>query len=360
MKFNSRAIILLSLFSVLFSCGNSGNETVEKAEKAEVKPATLVEVVIASSGELNREIETTGTLLANESAGLSSEVGGIIKHIYFQEGSEVQKGELLLELNNQDLLAELKELEVQMNLAEKQYLRSKKLKQAKGISEELLEEREANWKAAKASVEKIKADLAKTKIIAPFSGIVGLRNHSAGDFLAAGTEITSVVDIDPLKVSFSLPEKYLQAFAPTDSIWFHTALSEKLQPARIYAINPSLDANSRTFTLKALFNNQDKIYKPGGFATVFCRLQHFKDAVTVPTQSIVPEKNSKYVFLVQNGKAVQQSIEAGIRIENQIQVIQGVEVGDTIVSSGLLQIQDGSPLQVRMDNNIPSKSAQAR
>lgn len=344
------SFILLALF--LIGCDSSEKQPSEEVKK----PTTLVEAFIVQEGVLNEIIQATGTLTANESTNLSADIGGIIKKISFKEGEKVKDGDLLLELRNNDLSADLEESRARKDLAKKQLERARKLFEAEGISRELLEERESNSKELEANYEMIAAELAKTKVYAPFDGTIGLRSVSQGDYLAAGTSFTNLVDGDNLKVEFSLPEKYLQAVKVGDTIKFNSNSNSRMKQAVIYAINPAIDVNSRSFHLKAIYSNEGNALKSGAFVTVYCELKHFENAISIPTQAVVPEMDGKFVFLVKDGKALSREIVTGVRKANQIQVIEGLQKGDTVVSSGLLQIRDGSLLQIRMDKRANAKS----
>lgn len=347
-------IIAFSIIS-LFSFNACENKKQAKSQ-GEGQFATLVEVVEVGAGKLTETIEVTGNLLANESTQLSAEVGGIIKKIHFKEGAEVKKGELLLELNNDDIKAELEEANAQKSLAESKYLRSKKLYEAKGISQEILDERESTFKEMDANQKRLTAELQKTRVYAPFDGVVGLRNISEGSFLPSTNSFTSIVDLSKLKLEFSLAEKYLNAFELGDTIYFRSRISSDRKKAVLYAIDPMVDQSSRTFTLKAIYPNEERTEKPGGFVNVYCELAYFENAISIPNQAIVPDIEGKSVYVVENSKSILKKVTVGIRKAAQIQIIKGLEKGDTVVTAGILQIRDGAPVKVRMDNSIPAKS----
>lgn len=357
--FDFMKLIQLSFYLVallfLLACESSEKQTSNDVQKS----TTLVEVIVVEEGILNEKIQSTGTLAANESTQLSADIGGIIKKISFKEGQKVKQGDLLLELRNNDLSADLEEARARKDLSKKQFERAQKLLEAEGISRELLEEREANMKELSANYQMIEAELAKTKVYAPFDGIIGLRSVSQGDYLAAGTSFTNLVDGASLKIEFSLPEKYLQAVKIGDTIEFNSGSNSSMKLAVIYAIDPAIDVNSRSFHLKAIYSNTDGTLKSGAFVTVYCELKHYENAISIPTQAIVPEMEGKFVYLVENKKAKKQEVVTGVRKANHIQILEGLQKGDTVVISGLLQIRDGSLLQIRMDIRANPKSQAA-
>lgn len=348
---NSKPLYSIAVVFVASFLGCKSGEANQESQ-SEIASKTLVEVVVVSEGNLAEKLETTGSLIANESTQLSTETGGIVDHIYFEEGSEVEKGQLLLELVNNDIKAELQAAKVRMDLAEKKFNRSKKLLDAKGLSEEAFEEAESNFNQLKANYQQVNAELIKTQVRAPFSGQVGLRNISEGDYLSSNNSFADLVDVSPLKIQFDLPEQYINMIKTGDSISFTSALSSKEEKAVVYAIEPQINQNSRTFAAKARFENEDKKLKAGGFVRVKYRAAKNESALLIPNQAIVPELDGKIVFVVENGKAVSKNVTTGIRNADRIQVLKGLEAGDTIVTTGLLQIRDGSSLQLRMDESF--------
>jgi len=264
---------------------------------------------------------------------------------------------LLLELVNNDLKAELDAAKVKKSLAEKQFNRSQKLFDAKGLSQEAFEASESNYKELQANYQIANAELIKTQVRAPFSGQIGLRSISEGDYLSSNSSFADLVDVSPLKIRFDLPEQYINMVKEGDSISFNSAISSKPRKAVIYALEPQINQNSRTFSAKAKFSNEDQQLKAGGFVSVKYSAAKSETALLIPNQAIVPELDGKKVFVVENGKAVSREVTTGIRNADRIQVLKGLEAGDTIVTTGLLQIRDGVSLQLRMDESFGTKAS---
>jgi membrane fusion protein (multidrug efflux system) len=342
---------IFPLLGFLFFAGCDETSPTGQKDQSQ-SPATLVEVYIARAADNNRKIQATGNIQANESTRLSAEESGIVKAIHFKEGSQVEKGELLLELENADVSAELQEAQASRDLAEQNYQRSQKLYEAKGISKAELDRMETTFRQADAQYQKLMADLNKGKIYAPFSGTIGLRNISKGDYLAANSSFATLVDVTPLKIDFSIPEKYLNTLQTGDSITFTTASGSSQHRAEIFAIEPQIDPATRTVKAKAVFTNEDKRLLPGGFANILYEVEAFNDELVVPNQAIVPEVDGKKIYLVKNGKVVTSQVTTGIRMADYIQVVSGLSEGDTVVTAGLLQIREGIPVRVSVDRSF--------
>ncbi len=317
---------------------NASNEPLEVGAIV-VRPSLIQEIVKA-----------TGSVLPNEEVGLSAEQAGLIKAIYFDEGSYVSGGELLLKINDADLQAQLRNRQVQLQLAADREFRQKQLLAKEAISQEEYDEALAETKILEAEIAFLKAQIAKTEVRAPFSGIIGLRQVSPGDFLTVGQTIANLVNVSQLKIEFSIPEKYAGSVKAGDVINFTTGSNQADLRAEIYAIEPKIDPETRTLTLRAKFNNKENLILPGGFAHVALILQENADAVQVPTEAIIPELGGQKVFLFKSGNVVPAKVETGIRTAKNIHITTGINAGDTVITSGLLQIRPGMPVNVALVN----------
>ena len=343
---------------ILFASACNDQRKEEKSKNKPLKAATLVEVVLAEKKELTEYVSTTGELLADEATQLGAEVSGIVNSIKFEEGQLVKKGELLLVLNNQDLQAELKEQKANLSLAEKKLERNRQLYQAKGISKDVLEETETTVESLKAKVQNLEADLGKTQVKAPFDGLVGLRNVSVGDYLAQNNSFAQLVDLKPIKISFALAEKYQNVIKVGDSIQFESPSLSTANKAAVFAVEPMVESASRTIQAKARYSNQDGALIPGGFVTVRYQVEDFDQAILIPNQAIIPELDGKKVYVIKKGKVQAQKVVSGIRRADQIQILEGLNEGDSVVSSGLLQIREGIPVRVRLDKSYEKQASE--
>jgi membrane fusion protein (multidrug efflux system) len=305
-----------------------------------------VNLMIVKDTAVNNQIDITGTIDANERVNLVSQTAGNITGIYFTEGTRVKKGQLLVKVYNQDLQSSLQQVQAQMILARDINNRNKILVQKEAISREEYETSQSSLNAMQAQANMVRAQIARTEIRAPFSGVIGLRNVSPGGYLSPATPIATLVNIDPAKVTFSVPERYLPIIGKGSKVQFTIESSRETFNATVYAIEPSLDANSRTITVRAKAPNSKNLLTAGAFAKINLTLDQIPKTIMVPTQSVIPDLKSSKVFLYKNGMAVAKDVKTDIRTDTQIQVVSGLNPGDSLVVSGLIQIREKSPLKV--------------
>lgn len=302
--------------------------------------------------EFSNDVFATGKIGALNQIDILPEVNGKVIAIYFKEGETVSKGALLLKLNDADLQAQLLKSKTQIKLSEQKLERLKKLIAINGISQEEFDMQENELNALKADNAYILAQIAKTSIMAPFSGIVGLKNISEGSFVNTSTPIASLVQVKPLYVEFSVPEKYSAMFSKGIKVNFSNdnADSKKMYSATIYAIEPRVDEITKTIKARAMYDGNENFY-PGSFVKVFANLGETKNALMVPTQCVIPTLKGQKVFVVKNGIALEAMITIGVRTDEKVQVVDGIQAGDTIVSSGLLAVKKESKLKLLKAEN---------
>jgi membrane fusion protein (multidrug efflux system) len=305
-----------------------------------------VNVMIVKDTTLNNAIDVTGTIDANEKVNLASETAGSITGIYFKEGSHVQKGQLLVKVYNQDLIAALKQNAYQVALAKQNEYRNKILLEKEAISKQEYDTSLTSLQTLEAQGDVIKAQIAKTEVKAPFSGTIGLRNVSPGGFLSPGTTIASLVNIDPAKITFSVPERYLQLIKKGDKIRFGVESSREKFAATVYAIEPAIDLNSRTITVRAMAGNPGGLLKAGGFAKINLTLDQIPKTIMVPTQCVIPDLKSSIVYVAHNGQALAKPVQTDLRTETKIQVVNGLNPGDSVIVSGIIQMRPKVPLKI--------------
>lgn len=305
-----------------------------------------VNVMIVKDTALNNAIDVTGTIDANEKVNLASETAGGITGIYFKEGSHVEKGQLLVKVYNQDLIASLKQNEYQVTLAKQNEYRNKILLEKEAISKQEYDTSLTSLQTLLAQGDVIKAQIAKTEVRAPFSGTIGLRNVSPGGFLAPGTTIASLVNIDPAKITFSVPERYLQLIKTGDKISFGVESSREKFVAKVYAIEPAIDLSSRTITVRAQAANPKGVLKAGGFAKINLTLDEIPKTIMIPTQCVIPDLKSSIVYVAHNGQAVAKPVQTDLRTDTKIQVIKGLSPGDSVIVTGIIQMRPKAPLKI--------------
>jgi len=305
-----------------------------------------VKAHIVSLETLSNSVYTTGTILANEEVELRSEISGKIIKILFKEGSYVNKGDLLIKINDADLQAQLRRAESKVKLSEEKESRQRQLRDGNLISQEEYDNTVGELNVNQADYDLIKAQIDKTEIRAPFGGIVGLRSVSEGSYVTTATVMARLQDFNSIKVDFSIPEKYSASVKTGDELEFKISGSNRLFQAKVYAIEPKINPGTRTLQIRAICNSSYKELIPGAFANVELNLKQIADAILIPTVSIVPELKGQKVFLYKNGIVNAQNVEIGIREETRVQIISGLQKGDTVITSGILQVKPKSKVKI--------------
>lgn len=309
-------------------------------------PAVPVTVVVVQDAKVENKITVAGSVIANEEALLKPESAGKIISLEIKEGAEVQKGQLLAKLNDAPLQAQLKKATVQQKLAAEKEQRLKQLLDVKGVSQDEYDIALSNLNASNADIDLLKAQIMETEIRAPFNGIVGLKNVSEGNYISTADVIASVQQIDPVKIDFSVPEKYADKIKMNDTVFISMDGSNKKYRANIYALDPKIDVNTRSLKVRALCNNQKREIFPGAYAQVTLILRAEK-SVIIPTMAVIPDLRGQKTFVVKNGKAEPVKIETGVRTDSTIEVISGLQSGDTVVTGGILSLKPGAPVKIQ-------------
>jgi membrane fusion protein (multidrug efflux system) len=309
-----------------------------------------VDGVVLKMTNLNIFYTYTGTLMANEEIDIRPEISAKVTGIFFKEGSNVNKGAILVKMFDKDLQAQLRSNKLQIELANKELDRKKELYQFKGISKEELDISENNFNTLKAAQDLIKAQISKTELRAPFSGTAGLRMVSDGAFVSNSTIITSLQQIDPVKIDFSVPEKFIPNLATGMEIDFTIDGREDHFTAKIYALESKIDASTRSIRIRALCPNPKKELYPGAFAKINLKLFPEKPCILIPARATVPLLDGEQVFVLKNGKAKAVLIKTGYKTGSDVEITEGLAENDTLVTTGLLQIKQGIPLKVRIQN----------
>jgi membrane fusion protein (multidrug efflux system) len=304
--------------------------------------AVTVEAARAAQAPMPQTITTVGSLRSDESITVRPEVAGRITEIRFREGQRVAKGEALVTLDAAINDAEVLQARANLTLAKSKFDRAVDLAKSNFISGQAKDEAENNLKVAQAALTLAEAKLAKTTIKAPFSGIIGLRSVSVGDYVKEGADIVNLEAIDELKVDFKVPEVFLTQVKVGQPLSVTLdAMAGKTYEGRVIAVNPLLDAAGRAVVIRAQVRNADTTLRPGMFARVRLVTKESRSATVVPEQSLVPLGEEQYVFKVVDGKAMRQKVEIGQRRDGKAEVVQGVSPDDVIVTAGQLKLRDG-------------------
>jgi len=311
-------------------------------------PAMRVDGVVVKAQPFNNNLAVTGSIEANEQVEIRGQVTGFVQRITFNEGSTVKKGQVLVKVDDSELRAQLAQAQTRQNLASENAERARLLLAKEAISREEYDIATADFRTAKAQTQLIRAQLSKTTITAPFTGRIGLRNISVGAFLSPDIIVANLLNTDPIKINFSVPEKYANQVKTNTEITFTVAGSNKKYTANVYAIEPGIEATSRTLQLRARAANPAGELLPGSFASVELPLSILDDALLVPTEAVVPVQNGKKVFVAQNGKAKEVMVETSTRTAKDILVTSGINAGDTVLTTGILTLKEGSPVKVKV------------
>jgi membrane fusion protein (multidrug efflux system) len=314
--------------------------------KGDKGKAMTVSGIVAKTQTFDNNLSLSGSIEANEQVEIRSEVSGIVEGIYFKEGTNVAKGQILFKVNHDELRAQLMQAKTKQNLASENQRRAKLLLQKEAISQEEFDISNADFRSAQSQSQLIQAQINKTKTKAPFSGKIGLRSISPGTYITPTVLVANLVNISKLKITFSIPEKYATQVKINSNLTFTVSNSDTKYTAKVYAIEPEVDTNTRTLQIRALAENKNGALLPGSYANVEFPLDKIKDAIVVPTEAIIPVQNGKKVFISKNGKAQEIRIETATRTDASVIVLSGLKAGDTIITAGVMSLKNDTPVKV--------------
>lgn len=313
----------------------------EEAQNVIVAPVT--------SGQFVDRVEALGTTAANESVIVTANVSDKIAEIHFEDGQEVEEGDLLVALQRDEQRAALAAAEAVLAERRTAYQRARKLESQQYTATAQLEERLAALREAEANRDAAAARLADREIRAPFSGVVGLRDISVGTLVTPGSVITTLDDLDPIKLDFTVPAAYLSTIRPgLDIVASTTALPDLEFRGKVHSVSSQVDRVTRSLTARALIDNTDRALKPGLLMTVEL-LRNPRNALIIPEEALVPVGTSNFVFVVKDGDppiASRREIETGSRRPGEVEVLSGLSEGERVVTHGTMQLRDGQPLNV--------------
>jgi len=332
------AVAALALLGLLPLTGRTAN--------AADRPPTPVEAIKVTIESIVVEATAIGTLLSNETVILRPEISGRLTKIAFDEGTPVEKGQNLFKLDASIYHAELADAKARLDLAKLNFDRARELVKKKAGTQRGLDEARSAYRVAEAAVELAQARMIKTTIEAPFSGVVGLRRVSTGDYVTAGQDLVNLEDIDTLKVEFAVPERYLSAIQEGQTIRLTAdAFPEQIFEGEIYAINPQINTSGRSIQVRARIANDDRALRPGLFVRVKVQLGQRAQAIMTPEQALVPRGKDRYVFRIVDGKAVETPVKTGLRRVGVVEITSGLSADDLIVTAGQLKIRNGAPVK---------------
>jgi membrane fusion protein (multidrug efflux system) len=310
-----------------------------------------INAAIMKKQSLSDKIISTGTTIPDEEVDLSFESSGKIVSIHFTEGTHVKKGDLLAKINDKPLQAELKKLEAQIPLARERVFRQGALLKKDAVSQEAYEQVTTELEKLMADIELVKANILQTELLAPFDGVIGLRLVSEGAYATPSTVVANLTKISPLKIEFSIPESYAPDVSEGTVISFYMESSNKMiqkYDAKVYAVESKVALETRTLKVRALYQNTNEAILPGRYLSVEIIRREIKDALAVPSEAIIPEMGKNIVYLYRNGEAKSTEIITGLRTESHVQALEGIQDGDTVITTGVMQLRTG--MKVNIDN----------
>ena len=345
------AVVALLALPKLDLWGGEDEPATDGAQGAKRGPSSLqVEAMVLTTSKLDNIVVVTGSVQANESLELKSETAGKITKIYFQEGKTVRKGDLLVQVNDEEIKAELTKQRFNKKLNEGIEFRQRKLLEKDAISQEEYDNALNKLNTSLADIAVLEAQLEKTKVRAPFDGIIGLRYVSEGALIATSTAIANLFNISPAKIEFAIPGRYSMQVKPKQKINFTVESDTSIFEGEVYAVEPQIDANTRTLKIRALAENTKGLLLPGQFVRVELILGSTNNAILVPTEAVIPELNGHKVFISEKGKAKEVVVQTGIRDNLRLEIVSGLHPQDTLITTGILQLRNGLDIQITKMN----------
>lgn len=316
----------------------------EEKRKGRGEGKRKVEALVVRPTTLSNDISVTGSLLSFDEVELKNEIPGRIVLLNLPEGKTVKKGTVLVKLFDDDLQAGLKKLTAQLALQQQICKRQAELIKVNGISQNEYEQSLLQVSTLQAEIDAQKAQIRKTEVRAPFDGIIGLRNVSLGAVVGTSTTLATVRS-NRLKLDFYVPEKYGDAIKAGMKVGFSLYSGEKSHQATVLATERSIEDATRNLKVRAVIQDVSSDLLPGAFANVELQLGNNPKALLVPTEAIIPMERDKQVIVARNGKAHFVTVKTGIRKEAKVEITEGLQPGDTLVTTGLLFFKEGDDLQ---------------
>jgi membrane fusion protein (multidrug efflux system) len=305
---------------------------------------------IAKPSYLTNGIRSAGSLLANEEVDIVSKVSGKVTAVYFREGSKVRKGDLLVKIYDEDLQAQLRRSEIQEKMLAEKLERQRVLLSKDAVSREAFDQLQTDYNVILADINLLKVRIAETEVRAPFDGTVGFRYVSEGTYVTPSVKIAHLIDASTLKLDFAISEKYISQNLMGKRISFSTYGYPDEFFATVYAIDYRIDETTRTIGIRARFDNRAGKLVPGMFASLTLITDEKLNALQVPTEAIVPDMNEKKLWITRNGRADLIPVVTGARTASSIEILSGLSAGDTVLTTGLMQLRQNMPVRVNITN----------
>lgn len=314
----------------------------------------VVNAAVLKPQTLNDMFRITGVLLPDEEVDLTFESSGRITSINFREGAAVQRGALLAKVNDAPLQAELAKLEAQLPLAQDRVNRQQTLLQRDAISQETYQSVTTQLQTLLADIDLVKARIRQTELRAPFDGVIGLRQVSEGAYASPQVVVAKLTKISPLKIEFSLSESFVENIRQGTKISFTVENDLERHAATVYAVESRLDRQTFSVFARALFDNPGGRIKPGQSANIQIQLDQVENAIVIPTISVTREMGRDIAYVYDNGRAREVEIATGLQTPGAVQVLSGLSLGDTLLTTGVMQLRNGMAVQIgeMVDNKV--------
>lgn len=335
------AVVAAGLLLPLWLRGRSAGEEAAAAPAARADMRIPVGVETLVPTRLEESLATTGTVLPEEWVEIVSEIAGKVDEVSFDEGSLVEAGAVLVRLDTATLVAERDRARYRVELTERQEERQRELLADGLVSQEEYDLTVGELNVLRSDLELRQAILDKAEIRAPFTGQVGLRTISQGAFVTPQTRVTTLQVLDPVKIEFSVPESYAREVAPGASVRFRVQGLEETFTGAVYAIEPAIDRETRSLTIRARSANPGGELLPGAFAEVELAVRESVAALSVPAIAVIPELGGKKVFVLEEGRAVERSVRTGIRTESRVEIVEGLAAGERVIVSNVARLTAG-------------------
>lgn len=334
-------IIAIALAMAIISCSKK-----ETSTQAGVVGALQVDAYRVMPQPFSKELLTTAQLMAEEQVELMAPMAGQVLAIYFKEGEKVTKGQKLIRLDDRSWKAQLVGVNAELEATQKDYNRKKELLSVEGSSQEEVDNAHSQIEILKSQVQQLQINIRLANVTAPFSGQLGMRDFSEGAFLKQGDLITTLFANKQLKVDFNLAQTHAQSIEIGKTVL--VLVGQDTLEAKIYAVNPVVDFQTRTINVRALLEQKtNRTIMPGTYAEVLIKTNLINDALLIPTQAVVPSISEQTVYVYKNGKAVRKVVVIGNRTADKVHIVSGISAGDTVLTTGLLAVKDGMDLNIQ-------------
>lgn len=335
-------IFLIALIILTSSCKS---KKIDDKAKTPAAPPTVVDIVIATTKSISNTVEANGTVVANELLEIHPEISGRLVYLNIPEGTNVAAGTVLAKINDADLQAQLTKSKVQLELAKKTEERLRKLLSINGINQADYDAALNNVNNIKADIELLKAQIDKTIIKAPFSGVLGLRNISPGAYISPTTSLVTLQQIDKIKIDFTIPEQYTSFITKGKSLDIVTNYNKNKLKATVVATEPEMNTATRNLKVRATLN--DGKLQTGSFVKVLIQTADNSQSIMIPTNAIIPDADSKKLVIIKDGKGKYVPVETGLRTASTVEITKGISVGDSVIVTGVLFVKNNSLVKVK-------------